>query len=51
MNVIHLLQLGKFMYSFSTGSKIVIAGGGSGDKLPLFIKCSQWRAPQIASDN
>ena len=32
-------------------SKVVTAGGGSGDKLPLPIKFSQWRASQIASDN
>ena len=31
--------------------KVVIAGSGTGDKLPVLIKCSSWRASQIAPDN
>ena len=31
--------------------EVVEAGGGTGDKLPLSTKCSQWRASLKASHN
>ena len=41
----------EFVIVYSKGSEVVKAGGDSGDKLPLPIKCSQWRTSQTASDN
>lgn len=35
----------------NTGSKVVMPRSGSGDKLPLLIKCVSWRASQVAFDN
>ena len=41
----------EFVIVYSKGSKVVKARGDSGDKLPLPIKCSQWRMSQTATDN